>query len=130
VLPHFKSSLQNEADIWLDQPIFNMSSIVLLFVTAFTIVLGNTEKVIFLGPSSLQIPVEHPTLEDLRLDTLSPQHWALRTHLQAEFPTDSSKYGHASWFILHRLDEGKRYEVRVCWAATVSNGLKLGYSTI
>jgi hypothetical protein len=99
-----------------------MWSIVVLLFLAFTLVLGNTEKVIFLGPSSLQIPVEHPTLEDLHLETLSPQHWALRTYLQAEFPTNSSKYGVASWFILHRLEEGQRYEVRVCWAATVSDG--------
>jgi hypothetical protein len=106
-----------------------MWSIVWLFFTTVTLVLGNTEKVIFLGPSSLQIPVEHPTLEYLRLDSVSPQHWALRTHLQAEFPTNSSKYGHASWFILHRLEEGKRYEVRVCWAATVSTSIKHVYSS-
>ena len=83
-------------------------------------VYANTEKVIFLGPSSLQVPVEHPTLEDLNLEALSPQHWTLRTHIRAEFPTNSSKHGEASWYLLHRLEEGKRYEVRICWAATVS----------
>jgi hypothetical protein len=79
----------------------------------------NTEKIIFLGPSEVQIPVEHPTLEDLKLETLSPQQWSLRTHIRAEFPTKSSKYGQASWYLLHGLQEGQRYEVRVCWAATV-----------
>jgi len=81
---------------------------------------ANTEKVIFLGPNPTQIPVEHPTLEDLRLEALSPEHWSLRTHVQAEFPTDSSKYGLSSWYLLHGLKEGQRYEVRICWAATVS----------
>ena len=83
-------------------------------------VFANTEKVIFLGPSSLQVPVQHPTLEDLNLEALSPQHWTLRTHIRAEFPTNSSERGHASWYLLHRLEEGRRYEVRICWAATVS----------
>lgn len=83
-------------------------------------VFANTEKVIFLGPSSLQVPVEHPTLENLNLEPLSPQHWTLRTHIRAEFPTDSLKHGQASWYLLHRLEEGRRYEVRICWAATVS----------
>ncbi|EPE36269.1 hypothetical protein GLAREA_05607 [Glarea lozoyensis ATCC 20868] len=102
-----------------------MWSIVALLFFAVTLVSGNTEKVIFLGPSSLQIPVEHPTLEDLHLDTLSPQHWALRTYLPAEFPKNNSKHGVASWFILHRLEEGQRYEVRVCWAATQPTSFRL-----
>ncbi|KAH6670083.1 hypothetical protein B0J14DRAFT_619190 [Halenospora varia] len=76
----------------------------------FASVLANTEKTIFLGPPTLQVPVEHPTLEDLRLEALSPQHWSLRTHIRAEFPTNSSKYGQASWYLLHRLEEGQRYE--------------------
>ncbi|TVY35878.1 hypothetical protein LSUB1_G004415 [Lachnellula subtilissima] len=88
-------------------------------------VFANTEKVIFLGPSSLQVPVEHPTLEDLNLEPLSPQHWTLRTHIRAEFPTDSSKHGLASWYLLHRLEEGRRYEVRICWAATQPTSFRL-----
>ncbi|TVY23175.1 hypothetical protein LHYA1_G007792 [Lachnellula hyalina] len=88
-------------------------------------VFANTEKVIFLGPSSLQVPVEHPTLEDLDLEPLSPQHWTLRTHIRAEFPTDSLKHGQASWYLLHRLEEGRRYEVRICWAATQPTSFRL-----
>jgi hypothetical protein len=83
------------------------------------VVSSNTEKTIFLGPSQAQIPVEHPTLEDLQLEALSPEQWSLRTHIRAEFPTTSSKYGQASWYLLHGLQEGQRYEVRICWAATV-----------
>lgn len=101
-----------------------MCHFLLLLLHAFTIS-ANTEKVIFLGPSSLQVPVEHPTLEDLNLEALSPQHWTLRTHMRAEFPTDSSNHGQASWYLLHRLEEGKRYEVRICWAATVSTSAQV-----
>lgn len=97
-----------------------MLQFLLLLVLQIQCVWGNTEKVIFLAPSSLQIPVEHPTLEDLQLEALSPQQWSLRTHTAAEFPTNASKYGTESWYLLHSLQEGQRYEVRICWAATVN----------
>jgi len=90
----------------------------LLMVQVCTVV-ANTEKVIFLGPSTLQIPVEPPTLEDLQLAALSSELWSLRTHLKAEFPTDISKNGQSTWILLHSLQEDQRYEVRICWAATV-----------
>jgi hypothetical protein len=96
----------------------------LLFFVLFLLqayrTIANTEKVIFLGPEQLQVPVEHPTLEDLQLEALSPQHWILRTYIEAQFPSKPSKYGDSSWYLLHRLEEGRRYEVRICWAATVS----------
>lgn len=91
-----------------------------LLLLQFHAALGNTEKTIFLGPSQVQVPVEHPTLEDLQLEAISPEQWSLRTHVRAEFPTNSSKYGQSSWYLLHGLQEGQRYEVRICWAATVS----------
>ncbi|KAG4419924.1 hypothetical protein IFR04_006961 [Cadophora malorum] len=88
-------------------------------------VFANTEKVIFIGPSSLQVPAAHPTLEDLQLESISPKHWALRTHVQAEFPTNSSRYGQTSWYLLDKLQEGQRYEVRICWAATQPTSFRL-----
>lgn len=91
----------------------------------FASVIANTEKTIFLGPPSLQVPVEYPTLDDLRLEALSPQHWVLRTDIRAEFPTASSKHGQASWYLLRRLEEGQRYEVRICWAATQPTSFRL-----
>ncbi len=101
---------------------------ILLLALQISAVFANTEKVIFLGPSSFQVPVEHPTLEDLRLETLSPQSWSLRTFIEAEFPTNFSKYGKSSWYLLQKLEEGKRYEVRICWAATVGfNTCGVGY---
>lgn len=81
---------------------------------------ANTEKAIFLGPETVNIPQTHPNLEDLHIDTLTPDNWAIRTHLGAQFPTNSSKFGKATWLVLDKLTEGQRYEVRVCWAATVS----------
>lgn len=96
-----------------------MFFIILLLLLQVLAVFANTEKTIFLGPASLRVPVEHPTLEDLHLEALSPQYWSLRTYVDAEFPTSSSKYGKSSWYLLHGLQEGQRYEVRICWAATV-----------
>lgn len=101
----------------VEYAMFQLLLVALLYIRC---VLGNTEKAIFLAPSSLHVPVEHPTLEDLQLEALSPQHWSLRTHIEAEFPTDSSKYGKSSWYLLHSLQEGQRHEIRICWAATVN----------
>lgn len=94
----------------------------LLLLLQISAVLSNTEKTIFLGPPSLQIPAERPTLSDLKLQALSPLSSSLRTYIQAEFPTNASVHGQASWYLLEGLQECRRYEVRICWAATV--GLK------
>ncbi|KAI0124836.1 hypothetical protein BJ170DRAFT_478038 [Xylariales sp. AK1849] len=80
--------------------------------------LANTEKAIFLGPTSVNIPPTHPNLEDLHIDTLTPDNWAIRTHLEAQFPNNNSKFGKGTWLLLDELTEGQRYELRVCWAAT------------
>lgn len=100
--------------------VLQMLQFIFLLLLQIHAILANTEKTIFLGPSPLEIPVQHPTLEDLQLEALSPQQLSLRTHIQAEFPTNASKYGQPSWYLIRGLREGQRYEVRVCWAATVS----------
>jgi len=100
-------------------------SLFVLLLLQACVVFSNTEKVIFLGPSQLQVPVQHPTLQDLHLQALSAQHWSLRTHIRAEFPTSSSKQGQSSWFLLNGLQEGRRYEVRICWAATQPTSFRL-----
>ncbi|KAI1506622.1 hypothetical protein F5X99DRAFT_403984 [Biscogniauxia marginata] len=80
---------------------------------------ANTEKAIFLGPPAVDIiPSAHPILDDLRVDILTPDRHALRTHLDAQFPSGSFHHGKPTWLILDELTEGQRYEVRVCWAAT------------
>lgn len=82
--------------------------------------LANVEKTIFFGPETVNIPHQHPTLEDLRLDVLSPDTWSLRTRLAADFPTEKAPSGKTSWFLLDNLTPHQRYEVRVCWSAIVS----------
>lgn len=84
---------------------------------------ANVEKTIFLGPEPVNIPNQQPSLSTLNIDTLTPDDWSLRTHLEAAFPTAESERGTSSWFILDNLTEGQRYEVRICWLATVSSFL-------
>ncbi|ROW02575.1 hypothetical protein VPNG_07883 [Cytospora leucostoma] len=79
---------------------------------------ANVEKTIFLGPEPVNIPHQHPTLSDLNIDSLTPETWSLRTHLEAIFPTEDLTKGKSTWLILDNLSEGQRYEVRICWLAT------------
>lgn len=91
--------------------------------------LANVEKAIFLAPSpdtyayTSSFPAKiDPPLDDLGLETLSPEDPLVRTRLNASFPTISGsgfRDGEESWFLLQSLAPGVRYEVRVCWLATV-----------
>lgn len=93
-----------------------------IFITAFftTPVVANTEKILFVAPSSVQLPRERPDLDDLCLDTLSPAQPSLSTSLPVVFPTTESPNGTESWYLLDYLMPRDRYELRVCWLATVS----------
>ncbi|KAI0506579.1 hypothetical protein F5B22DRAFT_441905 [Xylaria bambusicola] len=87
---------------------------------------GNTEKTIFLGPSPVQLDSKtYPPFDHLRLVSLGPDNFTLRTHLKAEFPSNGTRKGTPSWFMLRNLTEGQRYEVRVCWAATQPTAFNL-----
>ncbi|AEO71497.1 uncharacterized protein THITE_2123929 [Thermothielavioides terrestris NRRL 8126] len=86
-------------------------------------VCANTEKTIFLGPKPVNVGLSHPTLSNLRLDTLTtltPDNGTIRTQLSAQFPSAEQPSGAATWLILDRLTPNQRYEVRVCWPASVS----------
>jgi hypothetical protein len=76
-----------------------------------TRVFANTEKVIFIAPPAPLEPLEfHRALE-----TLSPSKPAVRRieiQLSFERPTEE-------FFALESLDIGRKYEVRVCWPASV-----------
>ena len=85
-----------------------------------SLVHGNVEKTIFLAPEAIQIPQQHPSFEDLKLEVLSPSKPGLRCQLPAAFPKPGSPKGTEAWFLLDRLTQHQRYEVRICWAATVS----------
>ncbi len=86
-----------------------------------TPVLGNVEKTIFLGPEPVEIhnPQQQPNIDSLRLEVLSPLNATLRRQLPAAFPNLTSPKGTETWFLLDRLRQQQRYEVRICWAATV-----------
>jgi hypothetical protein len=86
----------------------------------FSGVLGNVEKTIFVAPPAISIPTAHPNLDDLSLIFLSPLQLSARTRLNASFPTEDSLRGTEHWFLLDGLSPGTRYEVRICWLATVS----------
>lgn len=80
---------------------------------------ANVEKTIFVAPLPWAIPAENAAIDDLGLDRLSPTDYMVRTNLNASFPTDDEPYGTESWFYLEDLTPGQRYEVRICWMATV-----------
>lgn len=99
----------------------HLFSILLSFFV--TCVRANTEKTIFLGPEPVSlnnIPIPHSTLSDLHLHTLTPDNGTIHTGLPAQFPSPDHPYGTATWLLLDHLTPSQRYEVRVCWAATVS----------
>lgn len=80
---------------------------------------ANVEKTIFLGPSAIQIPRQHPTIADLQLQTLTPDASKIRANVTASFSSPENPDGTISWYLLEGLTTGQRYEVRICWAATV-----------
>ena len=92
----------------------------LLTILQLSFVFANVEKTIFLGPPAIGMPNQHPNLYDLCLIPLSPLHSTARTRLNASFPTADTPKGEVTWVLLDGLTPGARYEVRICWLATVS----------
>ncbi|KAL4999251.1 hypothetical protein BDV10DRAFT_164999 [Aspergillus recurvatus] len=88
---------------------------------------ANVEKAIFIAPSTLSTG---STLDELRLERLTPASGMLRTRLNVSFPTDAETYGTDSWFFLKNLNPGQRYEVRICWLATQPTAFTLSTYTI
>jgi hypothetical protein len=93
--------------------------LLLLLLTSAAAVRANTEKTIFVGPSSIALPNVKPGLDDLCLNTLSPDSPILQTQLSVAFPSEESDRGVQSWYLLDQLRAGQRYELRICWLATV-----------
>jgi len=89
------------------------------FLPWITSSVANVEKTIFLGPEAIHVPQQHPNLDDLRLDVVTPSRSTLRTQLAASFPKLPEPKGTESWFLLDDLRQEQRYEVRICWVATV-----------
>lgn len=119
---------------------FKMFPARFLFPVLFsTAVLGNIEKEIFVAPSNSQDPLFngtnspqsagfealHPGL--LRLSP-SPSCEGTCRELHVTLGTSFIGSGESHWAVLDHLEQGKRYEVRICWAATVPPPTKL-YAT-
>ncbi|RKU44685.1 hypothetical protein DL546_005054 [Coniochaeta pulveracea] len=98
---------------------------VLLFLLSATLSSANVEKTIFLGPQTIRVPAQHPTVSDLRLEVLTPLNSSLRTQIKATFPSEENKDGYSSWYLLNDLTPGQRYEVRICWPATQPTSFSL-----
>lgn len=94
-------------------------SILTLLALLTTLATANVEKAIFIAPPSTTIPSSGPDIDDLGVERLSPEDPIVRTQLNASFPTALAPEGTESWFFLENLKPGQRYEVRVCWLATV-----------
>lgn len=92
----------------------------LLLLVGIPLAGANTEKAIFLAPEAIHFPETTPSLDNLRLHTITHTRSSIRTSISVEFPAGEDDInGAESWYLLRTLKEGQRYEVRVCWAATV-----------
>jgi len=101
----------------------------LVLATIIPCVCANTEKVIFVAPPAAPLEVPFPPA----LETLSPRRPAVRkVQVELSFEKVTEEF-----FALEALDIGRKYEVRVCWPATVhpltpiidvdSHGIQSGY---
>ncbi|KAK2766194.1 hypothetical protein FQN54_007710 [Arachnomyces sp. PD_36] len=84
----------------------------------------------FIAPDSMHIPTQSPNLDDLGLERLSPDLPAIRTHLNASFPSEVAPNGVETWILLEDLNPGQRYEIRVCWLATQPSSFSLSTFTL
>lgn len=101
-------------------------SLTSLFALLVASALANTEKAIFTAPEAVTSTDSGPTLDILRLQTLSHTDHTLRTSLNVVFPSEEAPQGSDHWFLLRDLNPRQRYELRVCWAAIVSHPCRIG----
>ncbi|KAL4967991.1 uncharacterized protein BDV14DRAFT_168828 [Aspergillus stella-maris] len=114
-----------------------LTNILITLLLAFS-AYANVEKTIFLAPPASSLPGTDIVPDDLLvgLQRLTHSDGFLRTKLNASFPNpeDAEDRGTDSWFFLEGLNPGQRYEVRVCWLATVYSSSKsfrtLWYSSL
>ncbi|KXT06678.1 hypothetical protein AC578_8546 [Pseudocercospora eumusae] len=94
-----------------------LACLVSLFALLVTTALANTEKLIFTAPKALTWPHSASRVQALALSVISPANSTLQTSLPVAFPHRDRPRGRDSWYLLSHLEEHRRYEVRVCWAA-------------
>ncbi|KAL5121476.1 hypothetical protein ACEQ8H_000548 [Pleosporales sp. CAS-2024a] len=102
----------------------------LCIVTPAATVRANVEKTIFRGPAPVALPHVPPSLQHPHLHALSHAHAILPTQLPVRFPSAAAPRGLESWYLLHPLHAGQRYEVRICWPATQPTDFWLDTFTI
>ncbi|KAK3085183.1 hypothetical protein LTR53_020105, partial [Teratosphaeriaceae sp. CCFEE 6253] len=85
-----------------------LTSLFVLLATAY----ANTEKIIFLAPSSTNLASSGPSFAQLHLQFLTPRTPSLRLSLPAVFPTKEQPHGQDSWYLLRDLSAEQRHEVR------------------
>ncbi|CAK7201956.1 hypothetical protein SEUCBS139899_004672 [Sporothrix eucalyptigena] len=80
-------------------------------------VAANVEKTIFVASQGATGAASGLGIDSL--PRLTPDRNAWRTDLPAVFPwSESFPANGTTWVLLDELNEGQRYELRVCWAAT------------
>lgn len=102
------------------------------FLTAAlaTTAYANTEKVIFVAPSSQTVPHLVENWDRGRPRTLTPANPSLRRTLPVSFASGDERYPSEHWYLLRTLNSGQRYEVRICWAAIQPTDFRLEVFTI
>ncbi|EUC43884.1 hypothetical protein COCMIDRAFT_99647 [Bipolaris oryzae ATCC 44560] len=95
-----------------------VARLLLCTVTLAWTVNANVEKTIFLGPRAAALSNALPSIDTLASSALSPASFILPTRIPVDFPTESAPRGLESWYLVRRLDHGRRYEIRLCWPAT------------
>ena len=89
--------------------------------------IADVEKEIFIAPPTLALPALDA---GSHLPHLAPSEHcrncrAIRSRLNTSFAGDGSEH----WVRIDGLQEGKRYEVRICWAGTVRPSLYVSIDT-
>lgn len=97
--------------------------IILQLLLFCLLVRANVEKLVFLGPQRGPEVEELPDTAWLTgLSLLSPLSTSARLQLLARFPSTPASWSLSeTWIVLEGLKVGQRYELRVCWSATVCN---------
>jgi len=120
IYPTFILSFIKPTDCRNDMPmmLLRISSGVLLVVwlALIGLVHCNVEKTIFIATHAKNI---ESWLSDIELPRLSPNNPTIRARLPVTAPNDTVKADIVHWFLLDDLEAGTRYEVRICWPATV-----------
>lgn len=97
-----------------------LTCLAVLFAIGPLQAVANTEKVIFVAPNLVKLPDARPGLDFLQLPLLTHDRPSLETSVAVAFPSTERPHGLDHWYLLRDLDPKQRYELRVCWTATVS----------